>query len=145
MEGINRLRKQLEGQNDNALIQVVDYLCSRKDMDMKYLNEEKTLSGMADYIKDNARKIAKNGWNFVNDKVVYAWAVTYFLFSDKHLGIEKTKSTSKASTKKSTNTKTKNKTENEPNNSKIIDINSVKEIKKEPAPELQQITLFGGM
>ncbi len=143
MEGINRLKKQLEGQSDNALIQVVDYLCSRKDMDAKYMNEEKTLSGMANYIKDNARKIAKNGWNFVNDKVVYAWAVTYFLFSDKHLGIEKPKVSSKTSTKKST--KVEKGTEDVSNKSKVIDINTAKDKIKEPVPEVEQITLFGGM
>lgn len=143
MEGINRLKKQLEGQNDNALIQVVDYLCSRKDMDARYMNEEKTLSGMANYIKENARKIAKNGWNFVNDKVVYAWAVTYFLFSDKHLGIEKPKTSSKATEKKSK--KVEKETENVSNKSNVIDINTAKEKIKEPVPEVEQITLFGGM
>ena len=143
MEGINRLKKQLEGQSDNALIQVVDYLCSRKDMDAKYMNEEKTLSGMANYIKDNARKIAKNGWNFDNDKVVYAWAVTYFLFSDKHLSIEKPKVSSKTSTKKST--KVEKGTEDVSNKSKVIDINTAKDKIKEPVPEVEQITLFGGM
>ncbi len=51
MKGIERIQKMAEGQKDFVLLEVVKYLVSRTDMDDKYLNEEKTLKGMASYMQ----------------------------------------------------------------------------------------------
>ena len=40
-----------KGQKDFVLLEIVKYLISRIDMNEKYLNEEKTLKGMATYIQ----------------------------------------------------------------------------------------------
>lgn len=139
MTGIERLQELVAGQEDSALKQVVDYLCSRKDLSDKYLNPEKDLNGMASYIKNKARLQAKGGWNFVNDKVVYSWAVTYFLFSDSSLGIKKPEV--KKQTKKNKDKESKTVEKNTKDNN-IIDINTAKT--KIQKPPVEQITLFGG-
>lgn len=138
MTGVERLQEMVEGQEDTALKQVVDYLCTRNDLSNRYLNPEKNISSMVSYIKDKARAITKNGWNFINDKVVYSWAVTYFLFSDSSLGIKKTE------VKKQTkNNKDKeNTTIKKGTNNNIIDINTAKN--KTQKSLVEQITLFGG-
>ncbi len=140
MDGITKLKKLVEGQEDGALRQVVDYLCSRKDLSDKYLNPEKDLNGMASYIRDKSMAHAKNGWNFLNDKVVYSWAVTYFLFSDSILGIKKAEEKKKKQ-KKEKVTKVKDE-ENATNNNKVFKINDIK--RKEETSKIEQITLFGG-
>lgn len=138
MTGVERLQEMVTGQEDAALKQVVDYLCTRNDLSNRYLNPEKNISSMVSYIKDKARAITKNGWNFINDKVVYSWAVTYFLFSDSSLGIKKTE------VKKQTkNNKDKeNTTIKKGTNNNIIDINTAKN--KTQKSLVEQITLFGG-
>lgn len=126
MTGIERLKKMVEGQEDAALNQVVNYLISRKDLDSKFLNEEKDLEGMRQYIRGKSMPHMKNGWNFLNDNVVYAWAITYFLLPNKQLGITKKEEKSK---EKATD--------------KVIDISN-SESKNEDKNNIKQITLFGG-
>lgn len=65
MTGVERLQEMVTGQEDAALKQVVDYLCTRNDLSNRYLNPEKNISSMVSYIKDKARAITKNGWNFL--------------------------------------------------------------------------------
>lgn len=50
MNGIERLKVLAEGQDDKALLKVVDYLLTREDLDKYYLNEEKSLKNMVDYM-----------------------------------------------------------------------------------------------
>ena len=90
MTGIERLKKLVEGQEDKALLKIITYLTSREDLDVFYLNEEKSLKQMVDYIKDLAKKQAKNGYCYVDDEEVYKWAVTYFSKSNEELNIKKT-------------------------------------------------------
>lgn len=90
MTGIERLKKLVEGQEDKALLKIVNYLISREDLDVFYLNEEKSLKQMVDYIKDLAKKQAKNGYCYVDDEEVYEWAVTYFSKSNEELNIKNT-------------------------------------------------------
>ena len=59
MNGIERLKKLAEGQEDPPLLRVIEYLVNIDDMSDKYLNETKTLKGMVDYIKGEAKKINK--------------------------------------------------------------------------------------
>lgn len=43
MTGFERLKEQVKDQEDKALLQTIDYLLSREDMEQKYLNKEKQL------------------------------------------------------------------------------------------------------
>lgn len=95
MNGIERLKKLMEGQHDKPLNKVVDYLCTRDDMNEKYLNEEKNLKGMIDFIRGEARKQAEDGMAMIDDEVVYGWAVHYFDESNEKLGIGKSTSNKK--------------------------------------------------
>jgi len=90
MTGIERLQKLVEGQEDKALLKIVTYLTSREDLDNLYLNEEKSLKEMVEYIKGLAKKQAKKGYCYVDDEEVYKWAVTYFSKSNEELEIKKT-------------------------------------------------------
>lgn len=89
MNGIERLKKLAEGQEDKSLLKVVHYLLSREDLDIDYLNEEKSIKEMIDYIKGEAKKQAKNGYCWVEDEEVYEWAVKYFTNTNEELGIKK--------------------------------------------------------
>lgn len=88
-KGIERLLKLVEGQEDIALLKVVDYLSKQQELEQKYLNEEKSLKSMIDYIKSEARKISKDNYCWVEDTTVYGWAVNYWDKSDEELGIKK--------------------------------------------------------
>ena len=130
MEGIKRLEKMLEGEDDNALIKVVDFLKTKPNISSKFLNQEKNLSEMRSYIHKKAKENSnKKEWVCIDNEVIYAWAMLYFLMPNKTLGIEKEK-------KKSTNKKN--------NVVKMPEKKETKEIKKEepPKPQNQQITLF---
>lgn len=125
MNGFEKLKEQMEGQKDNALQEVVNYLLTRKDMEAKYLNEEKSIEGMCDFIKEKGRKNAKNGWNFVSNEIVYAWAIMYYSLPNSLLQIK----TQKTNEDKENN---KNKSKNN-----VVSIEKAKETRK-------QLSLFGG-
>ena len=96
MEGIERIKILASEVKDTALLKIVDYLLSRKDMNDKYLNEEKSLKQMVEFIKGQAQKKANNGMAMIEDEVVYGWAIHYFDESNDQLkikenAIEKTK------------------------------------------------------
>lgn len=137
MTGFERLKGQVKDQEDKALLQTIDYLLSREDMEQKYLNEEKTVEEMAKFIKDKARKYMKNGWNYITNEVVYAWAVMYFSLPNSFLKIEK-KDTNNSKTK----TKTSSKKEISKNN--VVSLEKAKE-NLEKKKETAQISLFGGV
>ena len=86
MNGFDRLREQVKDQEDMALKQTVDYLISREDMEQKYLNEEKDVEGMCSFIRKKGNVHAKNGWNFITNEVVFAWAIMYWSLPNKFLG-----------------------------------------------------------
>ena len=88
MDGIERLKILVEGQEDKALLKIVNYLITLKEMDAFYLNNDKTLKCMVDYIKEKARKLSKNGYCYIEDETVYKWAVDYFVKTDQELGIK---------------------------------------------------------
>jgi hypothetical protein len=89
MTGIERLKKLVEGQRDIALKKVVEYLCTREDMNDKYLNEEKNLKDMIGFIRSEAKKQAEDGMAMIEDSVVYGWAIHYFDETNEKLGIGK--------------------------------------------------------
>lgn len=87
-KGYEKIKKQVEGQKDKALLKVVDYLLSREDMYDKYANEEKNLKDMCNFIQLEARKNSQSGWNCFDDDEVYSWAIHYFDESNEKLNIK---------------------------------------------------------
>lgn len=129
MNGFERLKEQVEGQKDKALIQTVDYLLTRDDLSENYLKEDKNIQDMAKYIKSLGQKYIRNGWNYITDELVYAWAVMYFSLPNEYLKI-------KSSSKKENTTPKKDSKNN------VISLEEAKKnIKKD---EVKQISLFGG-
>lgn len=89
-EGIKRLNEMLQGQLDQGLIKVVEYLRELPDIDTNlFLNEEKNLKGMCDYVKSKAKEFAVNNVAVIEDETVYQWSRDYFEKSNEELGIKK--------------------------------------------------------
>ena len=137
MTGFERLKEQVKDQKDKALVQTVDYLLTREDMELNYLNEEKTIEEMAQFIKNKAKKYMENGWNYITNEVVYAWAIIYFSLPNSFLKIEK-----KDTTKGKAKTKTSSKKEKTKDN--VISFEDAKKDMEEKK-ETEQISLFGGI
>lgn len=137
MSGFDRLKEMLDewlkkNKDDEAFKQTVDYLLTRNDLEPKFLNPEKTLKQLNEFIHEKGRKHLLNGWCYITNEVVYAWAVMYFSLPNSFLKIEdKQKTTVNKNTKKETTTK---------NN--VISIAKAKEKIKEK--KSAQISLFGG-
>ena len=89
--GLERIKKLSAKVKDKAVLKIIDYLLSRKDMNEKYLNEEKTLTQMIEFIKAKAKEKATNGVAMIEDDEVYSWAIHYFDESNKDLKISRTK------------------------------------------------------
>lgn len=89
MDGIQRLAKMLEGQKDKYLIMIVNYLMQKSELNQVFLNDEKNLKDMVQYIKDNAKKQANNGVAIIEDNVVFNWATEYFTKTNEELKIKK--------------------------------------------------------
>ena len=107
--GLERIKKLSAEVKDKAVLKIIDYLLSRKDMNEKYLNEEKSLTQMIEFIKAKAKEKATNGVAMIEDDEVYSWAIHYFDESNKDLKISKTKSDVEVKEeKKSTVKKNKN-------------------------------------
>lgn len=134
MDGFNRLREQIEDQEDTALRQVVDYLISREDMEQKYLNEEKDVKGMCSFIRGKGNAHAKNGWNFITNEVVFAWAIIYWSLPNSFLKINQSKVTKTATTSSKTSTEKNN----------VVSMEKAKQALEEKK-QVEQLTLFGGV
>ena len=132
MNGFDRLREQVKDQEDSALKQVIEYLISRDDMEQKYLNEEKNIKEMCNFIKEKGKVHAKNGWNFITNEVVFAWAIMYWALPNAFLKINTPKETKNIVTEEKT---TKN---------NAVSINTAKKVLEEKK-QVEQLTLFGGV
>lgn len=132
MNGFDRLREQVKDQEDSALKQVIEYLISRDDMEQKYLNEEKNIKEMCNFIKEKGKVHAKNGWNFITNEVVFAWAIMYWALPNAFLKINTPKETKNIVTEEKT---TKN---------NVVSINTAKKV-LEKKKQVEQLTLFGGV
>lgn len=77
-EGLERIKVLASEIKDKALLNIIDYLLTREDMNEKYLNEEKSLKEMINYIKSEARKQAVNGVAIMENEDVYSWAIHYW-------------------------------------------------------------------
>ncbi len=90
MTGIERLDEMLRGQLDAGLIDVVNHLKEFKDIDPNiFLNDEKTLKGMCNYISSKARAAATGNFVMIENETVYQWSRDYFEKSNEELGIKK--------------------------------------------------------
>ena len=120
-EGMERIKILASDVKDNAVLEIVNYLLSREDMNEKYLNEEKSLNGMLEYIRSKAKIKAVNNMAIIKDEEVFSWAIHYFDETNNDLKINSTE----------------NKVEQK--NEKVVDKN--KNVKKEWISE-GQLTLF---
>lgn len=92
MTGTERLDNLIEGQLDKPLIKLVNYLKNLDSIDENiYLNKEKDLRGMCDYLKSKAKEFAVDGMAIIEDEKVYEWALHYWQVSNEELGITKPK------------------------------------------------------
>lgn len=132
MNGFDRLKEQVKGQEDSALNQVIEYLISRDDMEPKYLNEKKNVKEMCNFIKGKGKVHAKNGWNFITNEVVFAWAIMYWALPNSFLKINTPKETQNTTTKEKT---IKN---------NVVSIEKAKKTIEEKK-QIEQLTLFGGV
>ncbi len=146
MNGIERLRILSEGTNNQPLLKVLDYLETRKDMYERYLNEEKTPEQMWTYITKKAKEQSINNCAVIDDRVVYVWAISYFLASNESLQLnEKSISKPKEETKKETKKTKSKKSEEQPTEQEKQEgqANNVIDIKT--AKVSNQITMFEGV
>ena len=136
MTGFDRLREQIKDQENAALKQVVEYLLSREDMEQKYLNEEKSIKQMCSFIRGKSNAHSKDGWNFITNEVVFAWAIMYFSLPNTFLKINQPKVTKKTTINTSTETTD--------TNNNVVSLEKAKK-ELENKKQVQQLTLFGGV
>lgn len=132
MMGSERLLKMLDNKDKNnvALKETVDYLIEREDLQTKLLNEEKNLDGLEDFIKEKAKQHQLNGWTYITNEVVFAWAVMYFALPNSFLKI------------KNNVTKVKEVKKENDSKGKVISIEKIRENVEEKTNS--QLSLFGG-
>lgn len=140
MDGVSRLKTMLVQPIDMNLFKIFLYLKKREDLYVKFLNPEKSLEQMMEYIKSEARKKAVNGCAMLEDAVVYGLAVHYFDETNEALGlIKKEKKVSNTKKENVNNSNDENEKVNIVNN-KNEDINNSIEIPS----DMEQACLFGG-
>ena len=128
MNGFDKLKDQVKDKDDPALKRTVDYLLTGQDMEQKYLNEDKSVDEMAKIIRGKGNAHCKNGWNYITNEVIYAWAIMYFSLPNSFL---------KINTNKTKKEKAKNETKNN-----VIPLEDAKQKINKKTNE--QISLFGG-
>lgn len=144
MSGFDRLKNMLDewlkdNKDDEAFKQTVNYLLGRNDLEQKFLNEEKTLKGLNDFIHERGKRHLLNGWCYITNEVVYAWAVMYFALPNSFLKIkEKAETTIKKNIKNESK-----KTNTEKNN--VISLKDVKQKIEEKKKDTEQLSIFGGV
>mgnify|MGYP004659505491 FL=1 len=87
MNGIERIKVLASEVKDEAVLEIVRYLISRTDMNDKYLNEEKSLKQMIDFILKEAKKKSENNMAMIKDDVVFGWAIHYWDEDNKDLDL----------------------------------------------------------
>jgi hypothetical protein len=87
VNGIERIKVLASEVKDEAVLEIVRYLISRTDMNDKYLNEEKSLKQMIDFILKEAKKKSENNMAMIKDDVVFGWAIHYWDEDNKDLDL----------------------------------------------------------
>lgn len=103
MNGFERLQTMEKELKNPFVSQVVKYLLTRKDMESKYLDEQKTLNKMYEFIEqkalalciDDKKKLENSNAEYssvgLDDNQVHSWAIMYFSLPDKMLGLDRLK------------------------------------------------------
>lgn len=91
MEGLERLKKETFEMNNCSITAIFEYLKTRKDLYERFNNKDKTMKGMYDYIYNKSKSMKQGNVAIVPDNLVFIWAVTYFIKSNKELGIKEKK------------------------------------------------------
>lgn len=112
MEGLEKLEAEVLEMNNCNISIIFDYIKTRTDLYEKFNNKEKSIHQMYEFIYEKAKKQKIDNVAMISDKVVYLWAVTYFLKSNDELGIKEKSSHSPTSNKKAETDNKKNSTQN---------------------------------
>lgn len=93
MNGYDRLKQLYKSyaNQDKPLMQIVKNLITQPDMNQLYLNEEKNLKQMMEFINNKAKEFAVNNVSIIEDEKVYSWAIEYFNKSNEELGFNEKK------------------------------------------------------
>lgn len=96
MDGIERIKVLASEVKDEQVLEIVNYLLTREDMNEKYLNEEKSLKQMLEFIGKEVKKQFKpvsigSGvqMSCASNEKVYSIAIHYWDESNKDLGLDK--------------------------------------------------------
>lgn len=143
MKGIERIKVLASEINDEALLQIVNYLLTRIDMNDKYLNEEKSLKQMVEFVKKSAKEKAKGqGWVMIKDEDVYNYAIHYFDESNESLGLPaKKENKNVAKVAENIENEEENKTESQEKEVEVTASQEKNKKKKGRVPE-GQLSLF---
>lgn len=126
MTGVERLKSMIvEGPIKKPLFQIFMYLKTRIDMDEKFLNPEKSMSQMYEYIVEQVKKQASDDVAMIDSRAVFGLAIHYFDESNETLGLNKKEETKVNVTKK------------------VEPIKAIPKIET-PKEEDNQISFFGG-
>lgn len=112
MEGLEKLEAEVLEMNNCNISTIFDYIKTRTDLYDKFNNKEKSIHQMYEFIYEKAKKQKIDNVAIISDKVVYLWAVTYFLKSNDELGIKEKSSHSPTSNKETETDNKKNSTQN---------------------------------
>lgn len=88
MKGLERLENEVLEMNNSNISAIFDYLKTRADLYEKFNNEEKSIRQMYEFIYEKARKQKVDNVAMISDRVVYLWAVTYFIKINDELGLK---------------------------------------------------------
>lgn len=104
MNGYDRLKELYKASvnKNNPLIEVMKFLVKQPDMNELYLQEEKNLKDMMDFINKKAKEQAVEGVAVIEDKQVFEWALEYFNNTNEVLGINKKTTTNSKPIKQET-------------------------------------------
>lgn len=91
MNGYDRLKELYKASvnKNNPLKEIMKYLVVQPKMNDLYLQEEKNLKDMMDFINKKAKEQAVEGVAVIEDKQVFEWALEYFNNTNEVLGINK--------------------------------------------------------
>lgn len=88
MEGIERLEAEVLEMNNSNITSIFEYLKTRNDLYDKFNNKEKSIYQMYKFIYNKTSKQKIDNVAMVSDRMVYLWAVTYFINSNEELGLK---------------------------------------------------------
>lgn len=133
MEGIERLKLLANDIKKQPNLKIVDYLVSRNDMNEKYLNEEKSLNQMFEFITQQARKKSNGDCVMIDDDTVFGWAIHYWDEPNDKLGLDKP-----------SNIQPKKNSKEEKNKETLDKVQKSEEekIKSEPISKEEELTLL---